>query len=125
MDTRLSGHEVVAWNVGVPDWEDHEGEWLADFALQRISAGSVVLMHDGMVDFQGEHGADRGRTLDAVERILGALHGRFEFVTVTELLRRGRAVRTEWWLEPDLRILNGLNRRCGPPRRYESREKSI
>lgn len=118
-DALLAGHEVVAWNVCVPDWEDHNGEWLADFALQKIKPGSVVLMHDGMVDYTGTAGGDRQSTLDAVGRILSALHGRFEFVTVPELLRRGLAVRTVWTMEPDLGILNSLNRKRGLPRRYQ------
>lgn len=118
-DLLLTGHEVVAWNVCVPDWEGHDGTWLADFALGRITPGSIVLMHDGMVDFLDGAGSDRQPSLDAVERILAALHLRYEFVTVPELLRRGRAVRAAWWMEPDLEILNSLKRKSGIPRRYE------
>jgi hypothetical protein len=103
----------------VPDWAGHDGTWLADFALERITPGSVVLMHDGMVDFLDGAGSDRRPSLDAVERILTALHRQYEFVTVPELLRRGRAVRVPWWMEPDLEILNSLKRKSGIPRRYE------
>ncbi|MDP3848889.1 MAG: polysaccharide deacetylase family protein [Luteolibacter sp.] len=123
-DALLTGHEVIAWSVCVPDWEDHDGEWLADFALQRITPGSVVLMHDGMVDFLGAASPGREATLDAVGRILAALHGRYGFITVPELLRRGKAVRTAWWMEPDLEILNSLQRKSGTPRRYALPELS-
>lgn len=119
-DVLLSGHEVIAWNVCVPDWEDHDGEWLADFALQRIKPGSVVLMHDGMVDFTGGACLDRKQTLVAVGQVLDALHEQFEFVTVPELMRRGKWVRTLWVMEPDLKVLNSLDRKRGLPRRYQS-----
>lgn len=124
-DALLTGHEVVTWNVCVPDWEGHDGAWLADFALSRIAPGSIVLMHDGMVDFPGERGADRSRTLEAVGRILSSLDGRFEFVTVTELLRRGRAVRVPWWMKPNVQLLNSLNRSSGIPRRYAASDNFI
>lgn len=117
-DAWLSGHKVVTWNVCVPDWEDHDGAWLAEFALDRIKAGSVVLMHDGMVDFTGESSSDRGPTLVAVEKILTALGGEYDFVTVPELLRRGKPVMVKWRMEPDVEFLNRLNRRNGIPRRY-------
>ena len=118
LDAFLTGHDVVTWNVCVPDWENHDGAWLADYALQKIKAGSVVLLHDGMVDYLGDAHAGRVPTLDAVDRILIELKGRFEFVTVPELLRRGKAVRTHWWMKPDLDILNALTRKNGTPRRY-------
>lgn len=118
-DAWFAGHKVVTWNVCVPDWEDHDGAWLADFALGRIKAGSVVLMHDGMVDFSGEHGSDRGATLVAVEKILTALGGEYEFVTIPELLLRGKPVKAKWRMAPDVAFLNRLNRRNGTPRRYK------
>lgn len=123
-DALLTGHEVVTWSVCVPDWEDHDGAWLADFALQRITPGSVVLMHDGMIDFQGEACPAREATLDAVGRILTALHGHYGFVTVPELMRRGKVVRAAWCMEPDLEILNSLQRTSGTPRRYALPELS-
>jgi peptidoglycan-N-acetylglucosamine deacetylase len=120
MDAWLAGHKVITWNVCVPDWEDHDGEWFADFALQRVKPGSIVLMHDGLVDFLGEGCSDRRATLDAVGRILAALSGRFEFVTVPDLLRRGKPVRVNWWMRPDVGFLNQLERKSGTARRYET-----
>lgn len=118
VDAMLTGYSVVTWNVCVPDWEDHDGPWLADFTLRSLKPGCVVLMHDGMFDFMGETHSDRGPTLDAVGRILSAACGRFEFVTVPDLLRRGRAVRVAWWMKPDVGFLNRLTRRNGNSRRY-------
>jgi peptidoglycan/xylan/chitin deacetylase (PgdA/CDA1 family) len=118
IDATLTGYSVVTWNVCVPDWEDHDGNWLADFTLRNLKPGCVVLMHDGMFDFMGDTHSDRGPTLDAVEKILAESGKRFEFVTVPDLLRRGRAVRVAWWMKPDVGFLNRLTRRNGDSRRY-------
>jgi peptidoglycan-N-acetylglucosamine deacetylase len=118
VDAALTGHSVVTWNVCVPDWEDHDGAWLADFTLKNLKPGCVVLMHDGMFDFLGDAPTDRAPTLDAVARILSAAGRQFEFVTVPDLLRRGKAVRVAWWMKPDVGFLNRLTRRNGDSRRY-------
>lgn len=118
LEAWMAGYDVITWNVCVPDWEDHDGAWLADFALRQVRPGSIILMHDGQVDFMGGNCADRSATLDAVERILAELDGQYEFVTVPDLLRLGKSVRVNWWMKPDVGFLNQLVRRCGLPRRY-------
>lgn len=117
-DAWLTGHQVVAWSVAVPDWEEHDGQWLADFALERIRPGSVILLHDGVFDSARDMRTSRESTLDAVDRILTAARGKYEFVTVPELMQRGRPARTNWWIEADIGFLNQLHRSSGPSRRY-------
>jgi peptidoglycan/xylan/chitin deacetylase (PgdA/CDA1 family) len=117
-DAWLTGHGNVAWSVAVRDWEEHDGEWLANFALERVRPGSVILMHDGIFDSAHELRANRESTLNAVERILTALSGKYEFLTVPELLRRVRPVWMNWSMEPDIGFLNQLHRKSGPTRRF-------
>ncbi len=124
IDATLAGYSVVTWNVCVPDWEDHDGAWLADFTLQNLKPGCIVLMHDGMFDFTGDTPSDRGPTLDAVERVLATAAEKFEFITVPDLLQRGRAVRVAWWMNPDVDYLNSLKRRSGNARRYQVSPKA-
>lgn len=120
----LTGHQVVTWNVCVPDWEEHDAAWLADFALQRVRSGSVILMHDGLVDYRGDKPADRRPTLEAVDIILAALSTQYRFVTVTELLQKGKPVRVNWWMRPDVDFLNQLKRNTGQARRYNKPQDS-
>lgn len=115
----LAGHQVITWNLVVPDWQDHTGTRLADIATQQVRAGSVILMHDGLIDFLDDKYIDRSPSLEAVEKMLSALGSRYQFVTVPELLRRGTPVRVNWFMKPDVDFLNRLKRRTGIPRRYE------
>jgi peptidoglycan/xylan/chitin deacetylase (PgdA/CDA1 family) len=98
----LTGHEVIAWSVVLPDWLDHDGAWLAGESLKQVRAGSIILMHDNLMDFIEDRYQDRRPTLDALERILSALENRYEFVTVPELLLRGRPSRVNWFMKPDI-----------------------
>ena len=124
VDVWLTGHQVVMWNVEVPDWEDHDGQWLANRAMQQVSAGSIILMHDGLYDVMHDRQFDRGPTLGAVETILTQLGSRYDFVTLPELLQRGTPVRVNWLMKPDIGFLNRLVRKAGPARRYDvSKEK--
>src|SRR5262249_51775884 len=48
-DARSLGYQVVKWNVAVSDWEDNSGDWIAEGILQRLTAGSIVLLHDNLI----------------------------------------------------------------------------
>ncbi|MEI6819664.1 MAG: polysaccharide deacetylase family protein [Verrucomicrobiota bacterium] len=115
---RLMGYRVVTWNVVLPDWLDHSGEQLANMAAHQIRPGSILLMHDGLMDFIEDRFTDRSPTLEAVERILGTFSNQYEFVTIPELMERGNPVQTNWLMKPDLHLLNSLKRQRGIPRRY-------
>ena len=120
---RLAGHRVVTWSAIVPDWLDHDADWLFEEAAKQLRPGAIVLMHDGLIDFGDERYRDRGPTLAAVERILRAFEGRYRFVTVPELIRRGLPVRTNWFMKPDVDFLNSLKRGDGRGRRYQTPDK--
>jgi peptidoglycan/xylan/chitin deacetylase (PgdA/CDA1 family) len=92
-DARSLGYQVVKWNVAVSDWEDNSGDWIAEGILQRLTAGSIVLLHDNLIkhhDLAGQPTDNRDQTLDAVEKVLSRASGRFKFCTVPELLKAGR-----------------------------------
>lgn len=120
---RLAGHRVVTWSAIVPDWLDHDADWLFEEAAKQMRPGAIVLMHDGLIDFGDERYRDRSPTLAAVERILRAFEGRYRFVTVPELIRRGLPVRTNWFMKPDVDFLNSLKRGDGRGRRYQTPDK--
>ena len=119
---RLMGYRTVTWNIVLPDWLDHSGEQLANIASQQIRPGSILLMHDGLMDFIEDRFTDRSPTLEAVERILGAFSNQYEFVTIPELMERGNPVHTNWFMKPDINLLNSLKRQRGIPRRYTGTE---
>ena len=61
---------------------------------------------------------DREPMLRAVAMLLGVLRGRFRFLTIPELLRRGSADRQPWFRRADPKRLNRLQRSVGDARRY-------
>jgi peptidoglycan/xylan/chitin deacetylase (PgdA/CDA1 family) len=96
------GYQVVAWSVMAEDWLDDPAEVLAERVGARLHPGAIVLFHDALYRTVDERYRDRGPTVGAVELLLRRLAGRYRFLTVPELLARGRPVRWHWYKRPDL-----------------------
>jgi peptidoglycan/xylan/chitin deacetylase (PgdA/CDA1 family) len=97
---------VVAWNVEVGDWWDPDAQRLADQLVERLTPGSVIVLHDALVRHPSRQRepmlrrrplADRGAMLAAVDQFLARVGSRMAFVTLPELLRRGRPQRANWY----------------------------
>jgi hypothetical protein len=116
----MNGYEVIAWDVVVADWLDEDAAELGQRALKRIRPGSIVVLHDGLFDFLEVKYRNREKTVRIVEEILVELGSRYRFVTVPELMRCGTPVRVNWFMKPDLDLLNRLQRQAGEPRRYSA-----
>ena len=86
----------------------------ADTLVARIAGqlrpGSIVLLHDALHSAENTRAFDRTPTLDAVAQLLQMYDGRYEFVTVPDLLSRGRPQLSTWDRPPKLAWLNTLNR---------------
>ena len=59
------GMRPLGWRLGVADWETPGTDVLVGRLEAGITAGAVVLLHDG--------GGDRSQTVDAVDRIIPGL----------------------------------------------------
>ena len=95
IDAWAMGYDVIAWSILVDDWLDHGPEQIYEKLSNRIKPGSIILLHDSL--FCAESGAhlSRASTLEAVDRLLTECP-EYDFVTVQELMRRGRPVRKLW-----------------------------
>ncbi len=91
------GLRIVSWNVIAMDWLDDDAETLVGRIEPKLGPGSIVLMHDHLHDYIEERYLDRAPTVEAVERLLERLGTTFEFVPVSELLRRGRTIKQPWF----------------------------
>jgi peptidoglycan/xylan/chitin deacetylase (PgdA/CDA1 family) len=81
---RQRGLETIMWNVSSRDWTLKTTDAIEQQVASRIRGGDVVLMHDGGNQRIGSY---RGRTVEAVERLIPQLKSRgFEFVTVPALM---------------------------------------
>jgi peptidoglycan-N-acetylglucosamine deacetylase len=103
LDAVLQGYQVVGWDLNVGDWCNTEFSPMADELLKRITSGSVILFHDTIYD-QGkpkhkalgqESNLNRSVMVDLVTLLLKECSSRFQFVTMTEMLKNGRAMRAE------------------------------
>lgn len=95
LDLWRCGHQVITWSLDAKDWESNDASWIVERLLHGIRPGSIILLHDAIWDGDGA-AADRRVLLEALERLMKAVAGRFRFVTVPELLRSGRPVRINW-----------------------------
>jgi peptidoglycan/xylan/chitin deacetylase (PgdA/CDA1 family) len=69
---RTLGLQTVQWTVAGFDWQRRSPGWIAKYVVDRATAGSIVLLHDG--DSSGKE--DRQRTVAAVPLIIDGLAGR-------------------------------------------------
>ncbi len=118
VETWLLGYQVITWSVVGQDWLDHPAQMIADRLLNQIRPGSIILLHDTLYTFAEERFADRMPMFEAVEMLLTQLRGQFDFITVPELLRRGRPQRQNWYQQGDTSWLHGLKTPEGEARRY-------
>ncbi len=110
LDALWLGYRVVTWNVVGHDWKDDSPEVIFDRLARRLSPGCIMLLHDALFTTENERFASREPTIGAVHSLLKRYGRDYRFVTVTELLRIGRAEKT-WWHEPgDAVYLAGLRR---------------
>jgi peptidoglycan-N-acetylglucosamine deacetylase len=112
------GYEVVGWSVSAKDWLDHDAAFLADQLRRRIRPGSIILLHDRILTAPDPGYFNREPVLEALDGVLSELSGKYKFVTVPELMRRGRAQRQNGFREPNTLWLNTLVEENGSGRRY-------
>jgi peptidoglycan-N-acetylglucosamine deacetylase len=105
VDVRLLGLDVISYDLHAFDWETRPAEWMAQRLIAKIVPGSIVLLHDAIATPPTPDVAQRAHMIEAVELVLEALTPRWGFVTVSELLKRGRAVRG-WYKPPDREFLS-------------------
>lgn len=106
---RRLGYRVIAWSVVGADWLDDDGQAIAARVLAGLRPGAIVLLHDSLCSYATESHRDRGPMLAAVAEVLAA-RPEWRFVTVPELLARGRPRRRYWIQATDPGYLAALDR---------------
>ena len=92
---RAEGYRVVMWNVFAGDWRADDGATLAGRVLAATRPGAIVLLHDSLYTFEQPEYRDRGPTIAAIAILAERLAG-WRFVTVSDLLARGRPELRYW-----------------------------
>ena len=103
LDAVFQGYQVVGWNLNVGDWCNTEFSPMAEELLKKIANGTIILFHDAIYDkgrpkhksLDQDSNLNRDVMVDLVTLLLEKCTGKFQFVTMTEMLKNGRAVRAE------------------------------
>jgi peptidoglycan/xylan/chitin deacetylase (PgdA/CDA1 family) len=101
LDALQLGYRIVTWTVVARDWEDHDPDWTADLLESQVKPGSIVLLHDVLYDARRESGIDRQAMITALDTFLSRNRARLTYVTVPELLSRGRPHMARWFVRSD------------------------
>ena len=101
LEARLLGYRVVAWSLHINDWVERDPARLSAALSAGVRPGSIVLLHDSIFRAELDQRIqwDRRPLLEGLETFLEQQRGRFQWVTVPELLRRGRPVIREWYAD--------------------------
>jgi peptidoglycan/xylan/chitin deacetylase (PgdA/CDA1 family) len=118
LDALLLGYQIIMFNVAADDWCGGDAVSVADQIERQICPGSVVVLHDRLFDALEPAYFNREPLLEAVRILLNRLGDRYDFVTVPELLRRGRPQKQIWYKEANLQLLNKLITEKGSGRNY-------
>jgi peptidoglycan/xylan/chitin deacetylase (PgdA/CDA1 family) len=113
LDLIFQGYQVILWNKVVRDWMVDDVDALADELICNIEPGCIFLLHDSLYHTTEQRFADRSPVLDAVEQLLTQSGERYRFVTIPELLQRGRPIRANLYQKPTVEYLNALQTREG------------
>lgn len=70
------GARVLLWSIDPRDWESPPSEQTAAAVILQAVPGAIVVLHD-----------TKENTVEATRQILQSLGGRFDFVTIDELMR--------------------------------------
>lgn len=105
LDLLTCRYKVITWNMNTGDWCNPDEIQMADWIVEKIRPGSVVLLHDTISRPRWRErpkplqqtNYHRGAMLAALDMALDRLGDRFRFVTIPELLRQGRSQRTIWY----------------------------
>lgn len=92
----LKGYEVVTWNITPKDWKGRTASVMASDIVSNAEYGSIVLLHDSLYESMRNTHVGRGEIVETVSALLDQLGGEYRFVTVPELLQRGKPVRCYW-----------------------------
>jgi peptidoglycan/xylan/chitin deacetylase (PgdA/CDA1 family) len=111
---KMWGYEAIGWDVDGRDWGGDSAEPIAKRITRDLQPGSIVLLHDALAEYIEPAYADREPTIEALEHVLKVTRSSYEFVTISELLNIGQAVRDVHWVEAPSGFLNGLHRNSVP-----------
>lgn len=101
LDAAILGYKTIGWNLDVDDWCNSDLQSMAATIRTKIAKGSILLFHDTIHDkgnpkhkkVDQPANLKRDATVQLVELLLREFSGHFQFVTISEMLKNGKAQR--------------------------------
>lgn len=87
------GLTTVLWNVHADDWLRQGPDELRRKLSGAVRPGAIVLLHDSLATYGATGQPDRTDVIEALDELLAANAGVYRFVTVPQLLAKGRPVK--------------------------------
>jgi peptidoglycan-N-acetylglucosamine deacetylase len=93
LDASLFRYRTILWCASAQDWTLQGPEEIARKIVDRMTPGTIFLLHDAIVDRKGNEAIeDREPMIEGLDRALAQLSRTIRFVTLPSLLRTGRPV---------------------------------
>jgi peptidoglycan/xylan/chitin deacetylase (PgdA/CDA1 family) len=96
----ILGYRVIGWSATADDWYGCSADAIIKNLQDVVTPGRIVLFHDSVLFPEHEEHKNRKAVLEALLHLL-SLNRHYRFVTVSELLSRGRSVRHFWKILPN------------------------
>jgi peptidoglycan/xylan/chitin deacetylase (PgdA/CDA1 family) len=81
-------YRLILWTISSVDWRKVSPRAILRRVSRHIKPGAILLFHDSGALIRRE-GASRGNTVEALPMVIDHLRAKgYEFVTVSEMLRR-------------------------------------
>jgi len=95
---RIEGYRLITWSAEIEDWREDDAQRMATRLNDGLEPGAILLLHDAIYPGFDERELlfDRQPMTQALDLFLGQNGGRFQFVTVPEVLKHGRPIRCVW-----------------------------
>ncbi len=93
-DAFLFRYRVVLWNASAQDWDLQQPNEITQKIVNRVTPGCIFLLHDAIHSESKvpDEVSDRASMIEGLDAALSLLKSQMRFVTVSELLQRGRPV---------------------------------
>lgn len=110
IDLLSKKRKVIGWNVAAEDWKGLKAKIMFEYVTKKIHNGSILLMHDSLNTYEKKEYESRYETCRMLEMILQIIGKEYRFVTVSELLKYGKPVLSDWRRKADPAWISGLHK---------------
>ncbi len=97
---RCRGYRAICWDGAGVDWKPHDREWILRMLQRQLRPGSILLLHDHLFAYSSTDEPSRAETFAALDQFLRQA-SEYSFVTVPQILQRGKPQKALWLKESD------------------------